>query len=218
MYKERAGLGYSFVLISRPDLEFDLEQLSDKMVEEGTIDEIAIELELMGSGSARTIRTNALRRLGVFCTSQDNKASDMLRFMAKNDPALAAWAGAACVREFLIVVPAAESRPRLAVEAVEQWCAGSVSNEELLIAARRARNAGNDFIEGPLARAYFACDAAYFLAAWTGSPGAAPDTMADMVRIAVRVVATAEGDREAEDRRLTKTIADVLPGMPVRVR
>ncbi len=97
MAPARPSFGYRLVLESSPRIAFDLEQLPDEIVRYGTIDDVAWELERMGTGSALAIRTEALRgyarRAETYGQSMFGEARlrEMLRVLVISDPFLVAY-------------------------------------------------------------------------------------------------------------------------------
>ncbi len=84
--------GFELVVQGRPDLEFDLAQLTKEMRLEGSVDDIAIELEVMGSGSALTIRTATYRWFADSLRARKKFTYEkVVRHIAQRDERLSAW-------------------------------------------------------------------------------------------------------------------------------
>ncbi len=217
--------GYAFILEARPDLAFDLEQLSGiklrsdnpkspLLVDYGSIDEIAIELEIAGSGNATKIRTDALRALGLRLQREYSLASDAIAWLGQIDFMLGVWSACACARDALRFVPEGEERPRLAIEASERWVLGVASYNEVSAARKDVR------IAVAYAPSISAANAALSAAAASGdgSLRRAADNASAASAIFRGASKTWEEAISEEQLRLVGVIADALPGLPVRYR
>ncbi len=210
------SFGYARILSSKPDLEFDLEQLPPEMIADGSIDDISLELEIMGAGSAIEIRTRALRDLATKMRSSFSAGDDAVRWLATMDHDLAVWCACVCVREALSLVPAGELRPLAAIQTIEASLQYTLEAGTLLKAMRSAHDAHLVLSEGASIAAYAASCAAF------AAHSDRTNFVSQNAGFAVRYSAAAN-DRRKEVRfeiinRMLGVIVDALPGMPVRVR
>ncbi len=97
--------GHHSVLISYSSLHFDLSQLSPEIARYGSIDQVAIELERMGSGSALEIRTNTLRDIGQRMWRDYNDPVKAMEWLATQSPRIGLWAACAVARTLLERAP-----------------------------------------------------------------------------------------------------------------
>ncbi len=208
MAPRKRSFGNELILASRPDLEFDLDQLPRagksrlfNLYRDGTLDQIAIELEIVGTGtiSAMTLRTNALAALGRRIAREYTQADTALRWLAEQDRDLGVWGACVCAREALR--SAGKPRPSRAIEAAEGWLAGTTSEKDV----RETKDFSYSYREA---------DAAYYAAAAVSDPAYYAPSAAYYASGASRTTRASA----AELLRLVAVIADALPVMPVRVR
>ncbi len=97
-----ASFGYRIIAESSPDLAFDLDQLPDTVAAYGSLDEIALELEVMGSGDATYIRTAALRWFAqdLIVSTRGAGVESMMYRIASNDQQMAVWCLRECLTQF----------------------------------------------------------------------------------------------------------------------
>ncbi len=117
------------ILAGRPDLAYDLGEIPESIREEGSIDAIATELEIIGSGLALDIRTSALLALREKITREFDDARTALRWLADRDTRLAAWASCACARRALTLRNSGMQDAEKFVSMVEGWVRGVVDIE-----------------------------------------------------------------------------------------
>ncbi len=225
MAKTKRSFGCGLILASRPDLKFDAEQIPKHVSERGSIDDVAVELERIGSGSAHVIRTNALALLGARVKRDGVEATKTLRWLISKDRDIGVWSGCACVREALRSVHKETRYPLRWLAAIEGWLAGTVDPSVLNEMHTQSREM---FLRGFATvetSAYFTIESARsVLAAATATTPTGLDEISLSAANAANVAAYVSPNehtwktRDAEMRRLVSVIADALPGMPVRAR
>lgn len=116
------SFGYRCVLESHGELRGEMRELPSEIKQKGTVDDIAIELEALNLGNARTIRTTALKQLGEKLRRNHKTAYDAIYDIQSKDYKLALWMVSACVRKSAALVENQE--PRECVELVEAFIGG----------------------------------------------------------------------------------------------
>ncbi len=125
--------GHHSVLEAYPSLNFDLGELPPEIVREGSIDQIAIELERMSSGSALAIRTNTLHALGERMWKTYAYPVDAIEWLATGSPWLGLWAMCSVGRYLALehVIEANKAGCVAAIEAVEGMMHGTTLVSEV---------------------------------------------------------------------------------------
>ncbi len=224
----KPSFGFSLIEFTKPELAFDLEQLSRELYEEGTIDEIAIELEVIGSGNATEIRTAALVAYGRALRKANTNILIVARDAFFADEWIMIWGVLACVRESLIALNDNDARPEQAILVAEGYIARREPSSRLAPNARLCNRAADDAFDGLWSAAVEACGAAE-VAIWSlmgvAGIGAYPDNRFQNARLACRRAMAAlstYGDPAPGEAEVSSRLVDVfaasLPGMPVRVR
>ncbi len=220
MAPPKTSLGYTAVLRAMPNLEFDLEQLEPKIREKGTIDQIAVELEVQGSGNATSIRTAAMRELGGWINEQYQDARQAIQWIGTRDKDIAVWCACVCVMETLVPANEGFSYPRRVIDAAKEYLEGRARSNDLALLAAQGRaialvyrpdSSGSiPIYYGPSIAGQYTMEAANY--------GDSPIVGAT-ASYAVRGISLARGTEwKYEAERMVKVIANALPGMPVRAR
>ncbi len=201
----KQSLGYELILADRPDLAFDLEQLPRVMIEKGSLDQIAIELELMRSGESIALRTNALHALSKRVLLEYSAANEALEWIASRDFDIGVWGACVCARQALRFVPESETLPLRLIETAEQYLLGFMPLKE----ARRVVSVPN-----PSSNRHAGYAAQYPLL----NPSYSAFHASHASHVFGDDYSITEDFQANEILRLVAVIADALPGMPVRVR
>ncbi len=126
------SFGCQLVLWTRPDLAFDIEQLPEPLVLKGSLDQIALELELMRSGNALEIRTKALAAFAKTLLERYNNAEKGIEFIVDRDHDMGVWAACVCARDALQWIPESKPLARQVLDTLDLWLQGLVSEKEVL--------------------------------------------------------------------------------------
>ncbi len=222
MASRKRSFGYQLILADRPDLAFDLQQLRDDVAAKGSLDQIAVELEATGSGSAFAIRTNALRTLGVRISRDYENAAKALGWIAARDARLGVWGSCVCAREALRFVPMEDPSLLRAVELTEASLVDAGKAKSASKARRQVDTGGGELLEYYVRRSVgfesYSSAVVYAAFAIASASSATVPSSGDDTRDVEIGIELYDRLKEGELRRLVGVIADALPGFPVRVR
>lgn len=132
--------------------------LGELWQQKATLDDVCLELELLGVGRAGTMRSVALARLGEDIEYQFYSGEVLADWLGHGDYKLGVWAACACAREALQYVPYGEQRPLVAIETAENWVRSNKTREEGERPAKEASDAaweaGQEVMRGTEAPRY----------------------------------------------------------------
>ncbi len=214
------SFGYVVLLNSRPDLASDMNELPKELVENGSLDDIALELEVMKSGDAFALRTNALRAYALRVDS--GSAYTTGHNVAADDAWLGTWVALVCARHVLERQSITGSKITEGVALVEAALRGAVdwevvykaSQEMDLIAARYPTYT-------QLGRRHAAFSLRFAMAAaWRllrGHDDLAVEHVGMSVFYATDVYDEGTENEIQLNRELSEKIVESMTGFPVRV-
>ncbi len=216
MSAPKTSFGYRLVIADRPDLRFDLEELPLVVRYLGSLDEVARELEIQGSGNATAIRTNALRAFGErFVVSKETMQAFTVRLF-RVDRDMAAWCASSCCRHMLATFGLNASRAEAmtqALDTLDGYLRGEVARADLEPIAVR-------LLTDPKLRINCIDEAVRYALVVPQNHGRY-SACRSISSVAIALERFSDGDGQGVDARLRglrSVIADALPGMPVRMR
>ncbi len=227
MQPRNHAIPFGYWLFERacPDLAFDFEQIPSNTLFKSSVDELALALESIGSGSAFNLRTRAMVSLGEHLVSAFFDARTALVWLAEQDRALGAWGACACARESLAALPPSDRSVSGCLETAEGSLAYLKSEDDLFAAITLASDCSVYAHANEYSAATHATDAVLFSAESAYFSRSRFNTkLAASVQATAHSAARALAENESlgspcdgQLRTLVSVIARALPGFPVQV-
>ncbi len=222
------SLAYSLILRARPSLAYDLNELPEWARETGTVDQIAVELEVQGSGTSASIQTEALVRYGREIVAQREAWDYVIDRTAQIDPWLMAWCVIVTSRDVADYFPEEDLRLDNAFKFYERTFVAGPDRNDLAAAIEEASQAAIDAYDSYDAVTVSAAEAAVYVGRMisdllagntdeaVGAARRAHARVVDAYMSAARLYSGPDGTEEDYIRGLALAFAEALPSMPVR--
>ena len=214
-----SSFGYRTILASNRTLAKGLERLPSFLRDRGTIDTIAVELEVNEVAPALETRTVALEWLAQSIPSMKMTAAELIKAWASEDPMLARWSAFLVARETKHFVTSHLDLVDTVMVGVEAYLRGMMPLEQIATARKRLMDQSSSAGEPTNFHATMACAYAGAHPDWmpsAGSHAALALTRRDYPNLA-------SNDRKFKSRLLTygvgltRAVQDGLVSFPVRL-